>query len=44
MGGIIITPIGKDFDIVNKELIRKIYTEVSVDEETIQKILEVLSL
>jgi hypothetical protein len=44
MGGIIITPIGKDFDIVNEELIRKIYTEVSVDEETIQKILEALSL
>ena len=44
MGGIIVTPIGKDFDIVNEELIRKIYTEVSVDEETIQKILEALSL
>lgn len=43
MGGIIVTPIGKDFDIVNEELIRKIYTEVSVDEETIQKILEALS-
>ncbi len=40
MGGIIVTPIGKDFDIVNEELIRKIYTEVSVGEETIQKILE----
>jgi hypothetical protein len=44
MGGIIVTPIGKDFDIVNEELIRKIYTEVSVDEETIQKMLEALPL
>jgi hypothetical protein len=44
MGGIIVTPIGKDFDIVNEELIRKIYTEVSVDEETIQIILKALSL
>ena len=43
MGGIIVTPIGKDFDIVNEELIRKIYTEVSVDEETMQKILAALS-
>ena len=44
MGGIIITPIGKDFDIVNEELIREIYKEVSVDGETIQKILDVISL
>jgi hypothetical protein len=43
MGGIIITPIGKDFDIVNEELIRTIYAEVSVDEETMQKILAALS-
>ena len=43
MGGIVVTPIGKDFDIVNDELIRKIYTEVSVDEETIRKILATLS-
>jgi Domain of unknown function (DUF4922) len=42
MGGIIITPIGKDFDIVNEELIRTIYAEVSVDEETTQKILAAL--
>ncbi|HEX7535216.1 MAG TPA: DUF4922 domain-containing protein [Syntrophales bacterium] len=42
MGGIIITPIGKDFDIVNEELIRTIYAEVSVDEETMQKILAAL--
>jgi hypothetical protein len=44
MGGIVVTPIEKDFDIVDEELIRNIYTEVSVDEETIQKILEALSL
>ena len=44
MGGIIVTPIGKDFDIVNEELIREIYKEVSVDEETIQKILDAISL
>ena len=44
MGGIIVTPIAKDFDMVDEELIRKIYTEVSVGEETIQKILKVLSL
>jgi hypothetical protein len=42
MGGIIITPIGKDFEIVNEELIRTIYAEVSVDEETMQKILAAL--
>ena len=44
MGGIIVTPIGKDFDIVNEELIREIYKEVSVDEETIQEILDAISL
>jgi ATP adenylyltransferase/5',5'''-P-1,P-4-tetraphosphate phosphorylase II len=44
MGGIIVTPISKDFDIVNEELIGEIYSEVSVDEETIQKILEALPL
>jgi hypothetical protein len=38
MGGIIITPVEKDFDRVNQELIRTIYAEVSVDEETVQKI------
>ena len=43
MGGIIITPIGKDFDRVNEDLVREIYTEVSVDEETLQKILAALS-
>jgi ATP adenylyltransferase/5',5'''-P-1,P-4-tetraphosphate phosphorylase II len=43
MGGIVVTPIEKDFDIVNEELIRKIYTEVSVNKETIQKILAALS-
>jgi hypothetical protein len=43
MGGIIITPIGKDFEIVNEELIRTIYAEVSVDEETMQKILAALA-
>ena len=42
MGGVIITPIGKDFDIANEELIRTIYAEVSVDEETMQKILAAL--
>jgi hypothetical protein len=42
MGGVIVTPIGKDFDIVNEDLIREIYTEVSVDEETLQKILAAL--
>lgn len=44
MGGIIVTPIGKDFDKVDEEMIRKIYAEVSVDEETMQRMLEVLSL
>jgi hypothetical protein len=43
MGGIVVTPIGKDFDMVDEELVRNIYAEVSVDEETIQKILEALS-
>lgn len=44
MGGVIVTPIEKDFDIVDQELIRNIYSEVSVDEETLQKILEALSI
>jgi len=44
MGGIIVTPIGKDFDIVNEDLIREIYKEVSVSEETMQKILDAISI
>lgn len=44
MGGIVVTPIGKDFDIVTEDLIREIYKEVSVSEETVQKILDAMSL
>ena len=40
MGGVVITPIEKDFNIVDHELIQDIYKEISVDTETIEKILE----
>ncbi len=43
MGGIIVTPIGKDFDLVNEDLIREIYKEVSVSEEILQEILDAIS-
>jgi len=40
MGGVVVTPMEKDFNIVGRELIQDIYKEVSVDDETIEKILE----
>jgi hypothetical protein len=40
MGGVVVTPIEKDFNIVDHELIQDIYKEVSVDDETIEKVLE----
>jgi hypothetical protein len=43
MGGVVVTPIEKDFNIVDQELIQDIYREVSVDDETIEKVLEVVS-
>ncbi len=43
MGGVVVTPIEKDFNIVDHELIQDIYREVSVDDETIEKVLEVVS-
>jgi hypothetical protein len=44
MGGIVVTPMEKDFNIVDHELIQEIYREVSVDAEIIQKILDAASL
>ena len=43
MGGIVVTPLEKDFNRVDAELVRKIYGEVSVDEETEQRILAALT-
>ena len=40
MGGIVVTPMEKDFSIVDHELVQEIYKEVSVDDETIEKVLE----
>ena len=40
MGGIMVTPVEKDFHIVDHDLIQEIYREVSVDAEIIQKILD----
>ena len=40
MGGIVVTPVKKDFDTVDRNLVQDIYKEVSVDAETIQKIIE----
>lgn len=44
MGGIVVTPVEKDFHIVDHDLIQEIYKEVSVDAEIIQKILTAVSL
>lgn len=44
MGGIVVTPMEKDFNVVDHDMIQEIYREVSVDAETIQKILEAVSL
>jgi len=44
MGGIVITPIAKDFDAVDENLVQNIYREVSVDAETIHNIIETVSL
>jgi hypothetical protein len=44
MGGIVVTPITKDFDAVDYSLVEDIYKEVSVDAETIQNIIETVSL
>lgn len=41
MGGIVVTPIEKDFYIVDHDLIQEIYKEVSVDDEIIKKILDI---
>lgn len=43
MGGVVVTPIEKDFNIVDHELVQDIYKEVSVDSETIEKVLEIIS-
>jgi hypothetical protein len=43
MGGIVITPKDKDFNIVDHDLIQAIYKEVSIDAEIIQKILDAVS-
>jgi hypothetical protein len=40
MGGVVVTPMEKDFNLVGRELIQDIYKEVSVDDETIEKVLE----
>jgi hypothetical protein len=44
MGGIVVTPIAKDFDIVDHSIVEDIYKEVSVDAETIHNIIETVSL
>jgi hypothetical protein len=44
MGGIVVTPIEKDFNIVDQNLVQDIYKEVSVDAETIQNIIEAVTL
>ncbi|HYA13271.1 MAG TPA: hypothetical protein VEF33_02920, partial [Syntrophales bacterium] len=41
MGGIVVTPIEKNFNIVDNKLVQDIYKEVSVDDETVEKVLEV---
>jgi hypothetical protein len=43
MGGIVVTPLEKDFHIVNHDLVQEIYKEVSVDAATIDKILAAAS-
>jgi hypothetical protein len=43
MGGIVATPVEKDFHIVDHDMIQEIYKEVSVDAETIDKILAAAS-
>lgn len=40
MGGIVVTPMEKDFNIVDHELVQNIYKEVSVDDETVEKVIE----
>jgi len=40
MGGIVVTPVEKDFHRVDHDLVQEIYKEVSVDAEIIQKILD----
>jgi hypothetical protein len=44
MGGIVVTPIAKDFDTVDHTLVQEIYREVSVDAETVQNIIEAVAL
>lgn len=44
MGGTVITPKEKDFNIVDHDLIQEIYKEVSVDADIIQKILNAVSV
>ena len=39
VGGLIVTPMEKDFNRVNPELIQDIYDEVLADKETVQRIL-----
>ena len=43
MGGVVVTPMEKDFNIVDHELVQDIYKEVSVDAEIIEKVLEAVS-
>ena len=44
MGGVIVTPIEKDFIAIDHELIQNIYKEISLDAETIEKAIEAVSL
>jgi hypothetical protein len=42
MGGVLVTPVKRDFERVNAEKVEKIYREVTLDEETAQKALSLL--
>jgi hypothetical protein len=39
MGGLVITPVEKDFNAVDANMIEAIYREVSWDEKTVRKML-----
>lgn len=43
MGGLVITPAEKDFNRLDGKLIEAIYSEVSMDDETVQRALEALA-
>ncbi len=42
LGGLLITPREKDFDRINKDLIKKVFTEVSLNEDVFNKLNRVL--